>query len=338
MVTAPHKVTSFIILATPHCNLAATSAFLDPFRVANYLVGANQFHWQIVSLEGGAIQTSNGMALVTEPLAAVAEIPPDFVVVSSSWTPEHHHSPDISKALLRWAKRGAKIGALDTGGFILAKAGLLNGKRATVHYEHIDAFHELYPDVEVTESLFEIDDDVFTCCGGLAAADLAINILRDTFGTGPANAVARYIFHHNVRGAEATQNPDQLEPIGHTMPGLVRRAIDVMEAHLEEPLSIPEIAAQLSVSQRHLARLFQNYVHKTPVLYYRDIRLDRARGLVTQTEMKLSEVAVASGFSSQVHFSRAYHARFGLSPKKDRIEGRVPFAFRAWPMHSPGGG
>jgi AraC family carnitine catabolism transcriptional activator len=100
-------------------------------------------------------------------------------------------------------------------------------------------------------------------------------------------------------------------------------------------LSIPEICKKLNISQRHLGRLFKTYVRKTAVLYYRDIRLDRARGLVTQTELKLSEVSVASGFSSQVHFSRAYHERFGLSPKQDRIDGRVPFEFRAWPMYNP---
>ena len=108
-----------------------------------------------------------------------------------------------------------------------------------------------------------------------------------------------------------------------------------MEANLEEPISIPELCHQLGKSQRHLSRMFAQCVGKSPVLYYRDIRLDRARGLVTQTDMKLSEIAVASGFSNQVHFSRSYREKFGLSPTQDRIEGRVPFEFRAWPMHSP---
>ena len=108
-----------------------------------------------------------------------------------------------------------------------------------------------------------------------------------------------------------------------------------MEAHLETPLSIAGIAAAARVSQRQLNRLFDTYVGKTPSLYYRDIRLDRARGLVTQTDMALSQVALASGFASPVHFSRAYKERFGLPPRQDRVEGRVPFEFRAWPMHRP---
>ena len=323
------------ILVTPHFNLASTLAFLDPFRALNYLTGANQCRWKLVSAEGGDVPGSNGISVATEPLARHLAEKPDLVVVSSSWAPENAHRPDLFNALRKWSQSGVRMGALDTGGFILAETGLLNGKRATVHYEHIDAYTELFPEVSVTEDLFVMDKTVFTCCGGMAAVDVALSLICELSGEGLANAVARYVFHHAVRGGDASQNPARLEPFGRVAPGLVRRAIDLMEQHLEEPLPIPDLCTHLQVSQRHLSRLFKQYVGKTPVLYYRDIRLDRARGLVTQTEMKLSEVAVASGFASQVHFSRAYRERFGLSPTQDRIEGRVPFEFRAWPMHSP---
>jgi AraC family carnitine catabolism transcriptional activator len=106
-----------------------------------------------------------------------------------------------------------------------------------------------------------------------------------------------------------------------------------MEEHLEQPLTIAQICARVGLSHRQLDRLFARYVRKTPALYYRDIRLDRARGLITQTSLSMIEIAYASGFSSQVHFSRAYKDRFGIAPSKDRIEGRIPFEFRAWPMH-----
>ncbi len=123
--------------------------------------------------------------------------------------------------------------------------------------------------------------------------------------------------------------------MAHVTSGIVRAAIDVMEAHLETTLSIPQIAERPGTSQRQLSRFFRKYVQKTPVEYYLAIRPDRARGLVTQTELKLSKIVAASGFNSQVHFSRAYHQRFGLSASVDRIEGRVPFKFRAWPMYKP---
>lgn len=335
MISNPQDAFLFYIFVTPHFNLATTSAFLDPFRAANYLTGEGRFKWIFVSTYGGDIPASNGMSISTHSIDETKSIEPDIVVVSSSWSPERYHDVALKRELQRWAVAGAKVGALDTGGFILAQAGLLDGKSATVHYEHIDAFMELFSEVTVTENLFVFDGNVFTCCGGVASVDLALRILRDLSGEGVANATARYLFHHNVRGPEASQNPNLQEPFGQTTPNVVRRAIDLMETHLENPLSIPDICRRLNVSQRHLGRLFKAYVRKTPVLYYRDIRLDRARGLVTQTELKLSEVAVASGFSNQVHFSRAYHERFGLPPRQDRIDGRVPFEFRAWPMHNP---
>ncbi|MEX0337584.1 MAG: GlxA family transcriptional regulator [Arenibacterium sp.] len=334
---SPDNTDSFqiTVVVTPHFNLASTLAFLDPFRALNYLIGANQVRWKLVSAEGGEVPGSNGVSVTTQPLSGQLSKKPNLVIVSSSWTPENALNPGLFKALRQWSQHDVRIGALDTGAFILAGAGLLTAKRATVHYEHIDAFIELFPEVVVTEDLFVLDQDVFSCCGGMASVDLALALIRELNGEGIANAVARYVFHHAVRETGATQNPECLEPFGRVTPSLVRRAIDLMEKHLEEPLAIPEICDALQVSQRHLSRLFKQYVGKTPVLYYRDIRLDRARGLVTQTEMKLSEVAVASGFASQVHFSRAYRERFGLPPKQDRIEGRVPFEFRAWPMHSP---
>lgn len=129
------------------------------------------------------------------------------------------------------------------------------------------------------------------------------------------------------------QQPEGSEPLGALVPTTLKTAIQVMEAHLEDPLPIPDICEQAGVSHRQLDRLFATYIKKTPALYYRDIRLDRARGLVTQTELPIAQVAMASGFASQVHFSRAYKDRFGLPPSQDRTEGRVPFEYRAWPMH-----
>ena len=321
------------LLVMPHFNLAATVGFIDPFRVANYLEGKVHFRWVIASEKGGPCPASNGMVIDTQPLADIASSRRDIVAVSSSWTPEDHRSSQLHAALWRWARAGATMAALDTGAFILAEAGLLKGKRTTVHYEHIDAFGEKYPDIDLTEELFVYDGNCISCSGGSASMDFALNILRGTHSEALANAAARYLFHQSVRPAGSWQNADPVEPLGNTAPRNVRRAIALMEKYLEHPLSIAEICDRMDISHRQLDRLFRAYVKKTPSMYYRDIRLDRARGLVTQTEMPLSQVALASGFSSQVHFSRAYRDRFGLPPRQDRIEGRVPFEFRAWPMH-----
>ncbi|MDH3741929.1 MAG: GlxA family transcriptional regulator [Hyphomicrobiales bacterium] len=325
-----------LLLVTPNFNLTATVGFIDPFRAANYLDGRAHFRWRFASIDGGDCLASNGMTVHTEPLPAVRDDAKDLVMVSSSWAPEMYNSRPLHSALRRWARQGAILGGLDTGAFILAQAGLLAGRRATVHYEHIDAMNELFPAVETCEDLFVFDDNRITCCGGVAAVDCALHIIKSTHGDRLANGAARYIYHQSLRPPGTNQVPAPVEPLGSTVPQVVKQAIKVMEENLEEPVSIPQISARSKVSQRHLDRLFAQYVKKTPALYYRDIRLDRARGLVTQTDMPLSEVALASGFSSHVHFSRAYRQRFGLAPKTDRVEGRIPFEFRAWPMHRKG--
>ncbi|WFU05767.1 GlxA family transcriptional regulator (plasmid) [Rhizobium sp. CB3171] len=322
-----------LILVTPSFNLAATTAFIDPFRAANYLEGDTRFRWVLASAAGGSCTASNGLSVDTESLRNIQNNAFDIVVISASWTPETGKTPPLMAALRRWSRAGSIIGGLDTGAFIMADAGLLSGRRATVHYEHIDALKELHGDVDVSEDIFVRDEKRFTCCGGIASADVALHIIRASSGDALANAAARYIFHPSLRPAGTPQNPANAEPLGSHVPNSIRQTIVVMEQHLENALSIPEIAEKVSISHRQLNRLFLRYVGKSPAIYYRDIRLDRARGLVTQTDMPMSEIAIASGFASQVHFSRAYRDRFGLSPRTDRVEGRIPFEFRAWPMH-----
>ena len=322
-----------LVIVTPNFNLAATVGFLDPFRASNYLDGSILFRWDLASAAGGEIIASNGISVRTRSLREVRNQPQDIVIVSSSWSPESYNSAPLHGALLRWARAGATLGAIDTGAFILAEAGLLKGRRATTHYEHIDSLKELYIDTETSEDLFVYDGNRITCCGGAATLDFALHIIRSMHGDSLANAAARYLFHQSLRPQGTSQNPGSVEPLGSIAPGVLKKAIKLMEDNLEDALSIPQICKRIRLSQRQLDRLFAQFVRKSPVLYYRDIRLDRARSLVTQTDMRLSEIAVASGFSSQAHFSRAYRERFGLAPRTDRIEGRVPFEFRAWPMH-----
>ncbi len=324
---------SIVIIVTPHFNMAATAGFVDPFRAANYLDGTAHFKWEFASVVGGPCLASNGMSIQTVPLAQVQGARRDMIILSSSWTPEAHCGAQLRSALWRWAQSGATLGAIDTGAFILAQAGLLEGRRATVHYEHMDAFGERFAGCALTEELYVFDGNRISCAGGSASVDFALQIIRAAKGDALTNAAARYLFHPVVRPPGTLQNGAVQEPLGSTAPAAVKRAIALMERNLEAPLPIAVICERLGISHRQLNRLFAAFVRKTPALYYRDIRLDRARGLVTQTDLAMSEIALASGFASQVHFSRAYRIRFGLPPSRDRIEGRVPFEFRAWPMH-----
>ncbi len=329
-VATPRTRTRLAVLLLPSFNAMATVALLDPFRAANYLTGEPRYGWELLSLEGGAVTASNGIEIAgTAPFAAAIDV--ELLLVSASWTPEAYRDPQVLRWLQRRARAGTTLGGIDTGAFLLAFAGLLDGRRASVHYEHIASFRELFPKVQMGEDLYVIDGDRITCCGGSASCDLALQLIRLQDGIDVANAAARYIFHDRLRGGAEGQLPTHHEPVGSAAPEKLRQAIVCMERNLESPLPIAAVASEVGLSQRQLERLFRSHTGMTAVRYYLASRLDRARGLVTQTEMPLLSIAVACGFSSQEYFARAYRRHFGLQPSRDRREGRVPFQYRTYP-------
>ena len=322
------------VLTLPSFNVLATMALLDPFRAANYLSAAPLYGWQTVALDEAPVTASNGLAVAGALPLKEAPADFDFVFVSASWTPERYRNKRLFDWLRRCARTGAALGGLDTGAFVLAFAGLLEGRRATVHYEHAAAFRELFPGIAPSDALFEIDGNRLTCCGGMAASDLALEIIRMQHGIDLANASARYIFHDRLRSSAEEQSPQHHEPVGYAAPRKLREAIILMERNLEMPLTVAAVASACRLSQRHMERLFREHTGVTPVSYYMDVRLDRARGMITQTEMSVLQVSVACGFASPEYFSRVYRKRFGLTPSEDRVAGRVPFQFRSYPAHA----
>lgn len=315
-------------------NCMALNAFIDPFRAANYLRGKRLYDWEFVTISGQRIAASNGMTIVADADLSTSNPNNDLLVINASWQVERFQNASLLNWLRTSAARGTALCGMDNGAFLLASAGLLKGRKAAVHYEHIASFRELYPDTVMDEDLFVIDDDRSSCCGGLAAADLALEIIRLQHGIELANASARYIFHERLRNGSEGQLPAQREPVGYSAPGVLRDAIIIMERNLEFPLKISNIAAQVDISQRQLDRLFKSHTGVSPIRYYLDVRLDRARGLITQTELPVLTVAVACGFGSNAQFSRMYRQRFGVSPSYDRTEGRVPFQFRSFPSYA----
>ena len=322
------------MLLLPQCNSMAAHAFIDSFRAANYLRGTALYEWDFLSLDGQTVTSSNGLNISNAPAFAGTNLHYDFIVVNASWTPEKFRSKKLQNWLRKSTKAGTTLVGLDTGAFVLAFAGLLDGYRATVHYEHIVSFKELFPKSKIEESLFVVDRDRLTSCGGMTGCDLSLEIIRMQQGLDLANAVAHYIFHERLRTGDEIQQSPSHEPVGYAAPKLLRDSIILMERNLEEPLRLPEIADYLEISLRQLERLYLQHTGETPVRYYINVRLDRARGLVTQTEMPLAEVANACGFGSAEQFTRAYKKRFKIVPSKDRIEGRIPFQFRSYPGYA----
>ena len=195
------------------------------------------------------------------------------------------------------------------------------------HYEHLPSFRELFPKVQSAESLYVIDQDRLSCCGGMASADLALEIIRRQNGMALSTAVSRYIFHERHRGGDEKQLSHAHAPIDPILPDMLREVLLLMEQNLEDVIPMPELAQRAGVSQRQLERVFKKYLQITPKRYYLNMRLIRGRALLTQTELPVSEIAGACGFNSSEHFARSYTKFFDVAPSRDREEGRIPFQF-----------
>lgn len=322
------------MLLLPGFNSFAAQAFLDPFRAANYLRGSKIYLWDFLSPDGGSIIASNGITIGATQ--SIRDLAPEFdlLLVNASWTPEEFQERKLQSWLRLASRQAVTLGGIDTGAFVLAFAGLLDKHRSVVHYEHLAAFNELFPAVETEEALYSIDSRRVSCCGGTAAVDLALEIIQIRNGIELANAAARYVFHERLREGGEPQLPRVLQPVGYQVPAKLHDAILLMERNIEEPLTQAELARYLQLSPRQVQRLFKQYIGLTPVRYYLNVRLDRARGLVTQTEMPIMDIAALCGFLRAEQFSRAYSRRFDITPMKDRIEGRIPFQLRNLTDHA----
>ncbi|GAB5468744.1 MAG: GlxA family transcriptional regulator [Rhodospirillales bacterium] len=328
------------LVLLPNFNALASMALLDPFRAANYLRGPavetqSLYRWRFLTLAEGdgpaPVAASNGLEVMATPLAASGDEVFDLIFLCASWAPERYRDAKLFAWLRRQTGQGAVLGGVDTGAFLLAFAGLLDGYRATVHYEHLAAFEELFPRVEPSAAPYVLDRNRLTASGGMAAGDLALEVLRRDGGADLADAAARYIVHRPPPQASEEQPP------GHRLPAALRQAVTLMEARLEDPLPLGEIAANVGRSERQLQRLFRRFTGLSPLQYYLDRRLDRARGMVTQTDLSILEISVACGFASPEYMTKCYRKRFFATPSADRVVGRVPFQFRSFPAYALSG-
>lgn len=311
--TLPQKVGFCLV---PKFSMMAFASAIEPLRAANRLSGRDLYEWHIFADGMDPVPASNGIAVVPQrPLSEVERFP--NLLVCAGTGIEEFRDERLFGWLRRLARGGAHIGGVSGGPIVLARAGLLEGRRCTLHWEHIPGFVEEFPDIEVTDDLFEIDGPVFTCAGGSAALDMMLHLITLQHGHDLAAAVSEQFIHDRIREAGDRQRMALRMRIGHSHPKLVA-AIAFMEDNLEYPVSPPSLARVVGLSSRQLERLFRKYLGCTPARYYLELRLRRARALLRQTSMSVLDVAVACGFASASHFSKRYRELFGCSPRSDR--------------------
>ncbi|MFZ9486733.1 MAG: GlxA family transcriptional regulator [Alphaproteobacteria bacterium] len=320
----PRPIRSVGVLLLPGYSLMSYACSIEPLRAANALSGRPLYAWTHVSLDGKPAQASNGAQVL--PDAAVGDrIDPDLLLVCAGGNPTTFDDPRTFAWMRQVARRGAIVGGVSGGTYSLARAGLLRGRRCTIHWEHVPAFVEEFPDIDLTRNLFEIDGDRISCSGGIAALEMMHAIIGAEHGHELASDVVEWFLHTHVRSGDGPQRMAVRDRLSVGDPKLVR-VLERMEASLEELCSRRALARIAGVSVRQLERLFKSHLGRTVSAHYKELRLRRARLLIRQSGLPVLEVAVACGFVSASHFSRAYRARFGHPPRTElraHLHGRV---------------
>jgi len=306
----------YAFLTLPNYSLIAVANAVEPLRMANRLVGKPVYQWSIISLDGQASAASSGLNLSpTGSLAKLGAV--DIVFVCGGINVRDAVSPALLTALRRLADRRIPLGALCTGGYALARAGLLDQCRATIHWENLSALREEFPQVKISDQLFTIDRDRYTCSGGTAPLDLMLNLIRVKLGPKISKLVSEQFIVERVRGDTDRQYVPLRAQIGASHRGLIRVA-QLMEENIEKPMSLEKIAKTTGLSRRQIERLFKRDLQCVPKRYYLEMRLRRARELLLQTAMPIMDITAACGFQSPPHFSKCYRNQFGHPPSAER--------------------
>ena len=313
---ATEKTHRFVFLLTQNFSMMAFAAAVEPLRLANRIARRPLYAWRLVSENAGQVEASNGTGVAVD--GGLEEVPRDAtIIVCTGFELDRAASRPVLTWLRREARRGAGLGGVCTGAHVLAKAGLLDGKRATIHWENHAAFAEEFPEVELSNLLYVDDDGTLTSAGGTSSADMMLHVITREHGAEMGTLIAETLLHTPVRSVQDQQRLSVPARIGVRHPKLVQ-IIQTMEQSIEEPISPAELARSVGMSTRQLERLFRRYLNRSPKRYYMELRLERARNLLLQTNMSVINVALACGFTSPSHFSKCYRAHFNRTPYRER--------------------
>ena len=297
-------------------SMMSVASAIEPLRSLNRLVDREAWRWRLASLDGGVLAASNGIPIPTE--AAETALPGShYFFVCGGLRIQSVDERRYLSILRKAARSGVRVGSLSTGTYLLARAGLLDGYRSTIHWENRPAFQEEFPDLVCTDKLYEIDRDRMTCSGGTAAMDLMLHLITERHGADLARRVANQFHHDRIRDERDNQSGGRLERMS-SLPPAVRNALKLMQRHVEDTISIAEIAEKVGMSPRQLERLFLRYLQTSPARYYLSLRIDRARELLLYSDRPVLEVAIAAGFTSTSHFAHWFKKLQGVRPSQLR--------------------
>lgn len=307
---------SVAFVLVPHFSLIAASAAIETLRLTNRIAGRELYRWETIAVDVNPVPSSSTLPFwcsrsLREPTTA------DIAFVCSGADAHLFRSSRLTSWLRRHERNGGGLGSLCTGAIFLARAGLLDGYRCTVHWANRAALSEEFSDIIVTDSLYEVDGNRITCGGGTAPIDMMLTLISARHDSRLAAAVADHMAHERIRPENEPQRVPIVSRLGIPSMGLAR-ALLAMETNLEAPLTRPALARHVGLSERQIERLFRVHIGQSPMAHYLSLRLRHARRLVTQSYLSISEIGLASGFVSPSHFTKCYRDLFGTTPRADR--------------------
>lgn len=306
----PAKDLHFLLL--PKLTMLAFASAVEVLRVANQVTNKELYRWFLMSEDGAPVCCSNGIEIT--PNAGLENLRRDAMVfVCSGIEPAHTTSANVLAWIRRQRAFGCNFGGICTGAFALAKAGILEGKTFTLHWENLPAFFEHFYDLEPTKNLYEIDGTLMTCGGGSAATDMMLDMIETDHGKDLAVIVADMCIHFRSNNRQTPQKSAYSVALSSRNQHLTS-AMQWMDKSIEEPLDISDIADRVKLSRRQLERLFKQYVGVSPAQYFIQLRIARGHALLNETNMTVAQIATATGFSSATQFSQRFRKRFGQSP------------------------
>ncbi|ACP23115.1 probable transcriptional regulator protein, AraC family (plasmid) [Sinorhizobium fredii NGR234] len=313
----------FSLYLLPDFSLLALSSAIEVLRLANEVVGSTRYKWRIISGNGEPVSSSCGMRVTVD-----ASLPyereqlgksagPSMAVVCGGGT-----TPDAFKPLDTWLREcrnhRVALAGLASGTFILARAGLADGRRCAIHWEHFPSFSEEFPDIEAQQTTFEVDGDLHTSPGGDASFDMFLNYVEEDSARIVANRVCEKAMVDRVRDPGERQRLPLQARVGINHRALIR-VIELMEANVAEPLTLAQMAPSSGLSRRQIERIFHQEMGRSPARYYLELRLERAHLLLLSSPLPVIDIAMACGFISASHFSKTYRETYGCSPQQARI-------------------
>lgn len=305
---------TFLVLAGS--SIMCVASAIDPLRAANRIAGETLFDWRTVSVDGGAPITTSGLPIAVSGRFDAGDRC-DVLVTVGGFGTRDLGSPALITGIRRVARQARAVGGVEAGTWLLGRAGLLEGRTATTHWEDMEDFAAAFPEAEVRPDRYIIDGPIFTTGGASPTFDLMLHLIRSRLGMAVALDVASVFIYDQARQATDAQPLVSLGRLDGYHPRLAQ-AIRLMEAHIDQPLPVSAIARRAGVTARTLEKTFLKSIGETPGAYYLRLRLSAARRLVLDTHEPMSAVAARTGFSSAAAFSRAFSKAFGEAPVRMR--------------------